>query len=291
MIWNDSYLSWPPDVFTPHSEVIAAVNDGVTELIRNGAQQVLISYAAADTKENHSNFQTLCAREGIQFDELSALCFAQQYEQVKKFLAPLVPSRANEFVPDIATHQLEQFLCSMLIANRERAHIVDQKKYGPTGALWAIDKLRSEMKDPAAWRAYDRLEGLIRSYAGLTAFRFRGGVPLNYYDLKKIMLTDDYRALSSQYALLGIHDHPADVLITINCMVQRMAGSHVVVDILRIANIVTSVVASSVTPVVAALEYVFDKIGLREDVSFVPVFIESSLIGWQQYNVQNTKDG
>ena len=291
VIWNDSFLSWPPDPITPHSEVIMAVNEGITELLRNGAQKVLISYAAEDTKKNHNIFRTLCKNECITFSELGALCYAAQYDQVKHFLEPIIPRRVNFFMPDIAANQLELFLCNILIANRVRAHIVDQKKYGPSGALWAIEQLRNKIKDPAIWRIYDRLEGLIRSYAGLTSLRIRGTIPLYYADLKKIMRTDDYLALSTQYNLLGTHSHPANVLAVINDMVRHMATSPIFSDILRITSITTSVVASAVTPVIDAIEYLFNKVGAREDVAFIPAFFESSSIGWQQYNVQNTKDG
>ena len=60
VVWSDSYFSWPPDVFTPHSEVISDLKNGISNLIRNGAQNIYIPFYAEETRENHNRFANLC---------------------------------------------------------------------------------------------------------------------------------------------------------------------------------------------------------------------------------------
>lgn len=286
-IWRDSYLSWPAEPRTAHSEVIQSTRDGITELLRNGAQSVHIAFAAEDTKQNHTNFRTLCSNEGLEYEELKAVCFAEEYKWTKKFLAPLVGSVHYPFANEYIANDLENFIENMLIANRVQAHIVDQSKFGPAGALRNIVQMREKVSDDTAGRTLDRLEGFIREYAGLSVLRMKGTSPLGYEELRTIMSTSDYQNLAQQYRELGRSDNMQTVIKRINDHLIHLASSEGFQHGLKLANIGVSIVASAFSPIVSLLELIFDAVKAKKEVEFIPMFIPSSAIGWQQYNGVN----
>jgi hypothetical protein len=53
---------------------------------------------------------------------------------------------------------------------------------------------------------------------------------------------------------------------------------------MKIANIGVSAAASAVSPLVSLVEFVLDTVNARNKVEFVPLFIPSDSIGWQQHN-------
>jgi len=281
-IWRDSYLSWPPDPFMPHSEVIQDIFDGISGLIRNGSTNIYISFGAADTAKNHNYFKTLCSNEGIEFEELKTLCCLKELNYIQDFLRPIVYASERPFIE--LANELQNFLESMLIANRAKAHIVDQKKFGPLGALRNIEFLRQSISDKSIWKILDRLEGMIREYSGNSIFRLHGNHNIEQSDFEKIKSSSDYIKLAGYYDGLGYTKDASKALASFNKHVKRIATADATGAALKLTTIGISVVASTIAPLASLVEFIYDHVKARDNVEFIPVFIPSKVIGWQQYN-------
>ncbi len=262
--------------------MIKEICDGISGLLRNGSATIYISFAAEDTSENHSKFQTLCASEKVEYEELKAFCFLKELDYIQDFLKP-IDDACNEPYSH-STNELQNFLESMLIANRAKAHIVDQKKYGPLGALRNIEDLRGKISDKSIWNTLDRLEGLIREYSDNTIFRLHGNNNITVCDFKKIKNTSDYQELSECYYTLGNTTSSPAVITALNKHVRKIAMADATGPMIKLATIGISVVASTVAPLASLVEFLYDYVKVRDNVDFVPIFIPSEVIGWQQYN-------
>jgi hypothetical protein len=284
VIWRDNYLSWPPELTKAFSEVVAENRESVAELLRNGASTVFIPLPI---EEKYTDESFRAAREeGLDFPEVKMLSVHREFRQVEEFLRPIKASVAIR-IPTVFedmgfANQLENFLQSMLIASRTKAHVLDQVKFGPLGALNTIGHLRALSQDRAVWNTLDRLEACIRAYSGFSLLRLREATPITYEDLKRIRSTDDYQTLARRYCDLGTATNIGAAIESLNQQVQKIASSPTAAKMLKLAKIGVSAASNAIMPVVSLLEFMFDVIKSRQNVEFVPTFVPSSTIGWPQ---------
>jgi hypothetical protein len=268
-----------------HSEVLRSTREELSELVRNGAQTVYMSFNAVDTKANRGTLRDYFDAEGIDCDELKPLCYGDEYTWVRQFLAPVVGIDPRDRWKWAEVNRLANFLESVLMANRMQAHVVDQEAFGPAGALRNIAAIRENVTDEASRRTLDRLERCVREYAQEGLLRFRATSPLGYDELRLIIKTPDYRALAAEYRSLGMSSHTRNVIRSINQRVTEFASNSRARSIVRLTGIGVSVVSSAFSPFASIIELLLDAVGQPGELQFVPMFISSARIGKFQANV------